>query len=250
MLLRICLIIAIVGGLAATVVNLVMVKNVITTTITERDTEKAAKETAQNDLAKTKKDLAATKTKLDSTNRQLTQTKGELDSANGKIADLEKTSADLHEQLVKTQGERDKSDQELSKWNQLNLTPAQVVQLQADLKKTTAARDGMIAENKILASKKQILEDQLNDLRGLSTIPAEPMGLTGKIVAVDPKYDFVVMNIGDDKGVVAHGILLIAREGKLIGKVQISTVANNQCVGTLLPDWTRGEVMEGDQVLD
>jgi cell shape-determining protein MreC len=250
MLLRICLIIAIVGGLAAATVNIVMVKNVITTTITERDTEKSAKETAQSDLAKTKKELTSTKDQLKTTKQQLTQAKSDLDSANGKVADLQKKTDELTSRLTQTQAERDKFDQELSKWTQLNITPAQVVQMKADLKKTIGERDGVIAENKILDAKRQDLQSQLDDLRGLVKIPPEPAGLTGKVVAVDPKYDFVVLDIGHDKNVVAHGIFLIARGGKLIGKVQISSVTANQSIGTLLPDWTHGEVMEGDVVLD
>ena len=49
MLLRICLIIAMVGGLAVAAVNFVMVKEVITTTIKERDDHIAAEKSAQKE---------------------------------------------------------------------------------------------------------------------------------------------------------------------------------------------------------
>jgi hypothetical protein len=44
--------------------------------------------------------------------------------------------------------------------------------------------------------------------------------------------------------------MMIARSGVLIGNVQISRVENTECVANILPAWRRGDVMEGDQVLD
>jgi hypothetical protein len=103
----------------------------------------------------------------------------------------------------------------------------------------------------MVKSKLDVVSAELATLvNGTETIPLEPPGLTGKIVAVDPKFDFVVVDIGEDKQVVPRGIMLVAREGKLIGKIQIARVEKNQCIGTLMPQWTRGDVMEGDQVLD
>ena len=59
MLLRICLIVAILGAGAVVAVNFVMVKPAMEATITARDSEKQQKETAQKDLATAKKDLTA-----------------------------------------------------------------------------------------------------------------------------------------------------------------------------------------------
>jgi hypothetical protein len=66
---------------------------------------------------------------------------------------------------------------------------------------------------------------------------------------VDPKFGFVILNIGEDKGVLANGIMMVARGGNLIGKVQIARVEKTQSVANILPAWRRGEVMEGDEVL-
>jgi chromosome segregation ATPase len=251
MLLRICLIIALVGGLAAATVNMLVLQKNITATIADRDDHKDKQEKAEADAKKTHTELTKSQNTLKTTQRELTQTKSDLDSANGKVSALEKNVTDLHDQLVRTQGERDKSDQELSKWSQLNLSPALVVKMEDDLKKAQAARDAVIAENKMVKSKLDVVSAELATLvNGTETIPLEPPGLTGKIVAVDPKFDFVVVDIGEDKQVVPRGIMLVAREGKLIGKIQIARVEKNQCIGTLMPQWTRGDVMEGDQVLD
>jgi len=43
--------------------------------------------------------------------------------------------------------------------------------------------------------------------------------------------------------------ILVGRDGKLIGKVQIARVDKTQCVANLMPGWTHEEVREGDEVL-
>jgi hypothetical protein len=250
MLLRICLIIAILGGGGVVAVNFVMVKKAMETTVTQRDTEQKAKEVAQTDAKNTKAKLATTSNTLVTTTVKLTQTQGQLNTANGRIAELETQAKDLTAKLTDAQGKRDQFQAELAKWEQLHVTPPEVIQLQADVKKLTNAIAGVNAENKLLLAQRNDLEEELKRLRGASDIVIEPPGLHGSVVAVDPKYDFVVLNIGKDKGVLANGIMMIARSGVLIGKVQISRVENTECVANILPAWRRGDVMEGDQVLD
>ena len=68
-------------------------------------------------------------------------------------------------------------------------------------------------------------------------------------MAVDPKFDFVVLDIGEDQGVLERGEMMVDRDGKLLGKVRIKSVEKDRCVANILPDWKRGEIMEGDEVL-
>jgi hypothetical protein len=250
MLLRICLIIAILGGGGVVAVNFVMVKKAMETTVTQRDTEKKAKEVAQNDLSKTRTTLNTVSNTLVTTTVKLTQTQGQLNTANGRIAELETQAKDLTAKLTDAQGKRDQFQAELAKFDQLHITPQEIIQLQADIKKTTTALAGVNAENKLLLAKRDDLQRELDRLRPNSDVVVEPPGLHGSVVAVDPKYEFVVLNIGKDKGVLPEGIMMVARSGVLIGKVQISRVENTECVANILPAWRRGDVMEGDQVLD
>ena len=72
--------------------------------------------------------------------------------------------------------------------------------------------------------------------------------LRGKILVVDPKWDFVVLNIGQDQGVLEDGELLVSREGKLVAKVVVRSVEKNRCIANVVPGWKLGEVIEGDEV--
>jgi len=249
-MLRICLIIAIVAGLAAGALTFTKVQDIITTTRAERNDwhQKDDKEVA--DHTKTKKTLKDTAAKLDKTEKSLAQTKSELAAANSKVDDLTKNNTDLTAKLEKTTADKDEAQQELEKFHLLGVTPEQIkgIIAQSDqLKKTKAA---LIGENKLLVAKVNEWADRWdNFFASNDKVVILPTGLRGKIVAVDPKFNFVVLNIGEDQGVKQRGELMVDRDGKLLGKVRITSVTKTECVANILPNWQRGEIMEGDEVL-
>jgi hypothetical protein len=67
-------------------------------------------------------------------------------------------------------------------------------------------------------------------------------------MVVDPKWDFVVLNIGEDQGLLPDGELLVSRDGKLIAKVIVRSIQKDRSIANLVPGWKLGEVIEGDQV--
>jgi hypothetical protein len=79
-----------------------------------------------------------------------------------------------------------------------------------------------------------------------ATIPAN---FRGKVVVVDPKWNFVVVNAGEDQGALTGGDLLVSRSGALVAKVKISRVEKDRCIANLLPGWKFGDVAEGDIVI-
>ena len=253
MLLRICLIVAILGAGAVVGVNFVMVKPAVETVVQDRAAQKEGKEAAQKELATAKKDLTATRTTLTNTTKTLATTKTELDAAKSSAQALEAKNATMTEQLTRATANSEKFQQQVAKWDQMHITPEEVLALQDDLKKVTVARNGAEAESKLFSAKLRDTQEELRRFSGtneVTDIPQLPAGLSGRVLAVDPKYGFVILNIGNDKGVLAKGIMMVARDGNLIGKVQISSVTNSQSVANILPAWQRGEVMEGDQVFD
>ncbi len=247
-MLRICLIIAIVAGLAAGTVSFLKVQDIIVTTRTERNEWHTKDDTEVREHTKTKKTLKDTAAKLDTTEKELTQTKSDLEGANGKVADLTKRNEDLTGKLAKTSSDLDDAQAKLQAWSGLP-DPPMIRGIIADLEKTLKAKEALIGENKLLAAKVREWENRwYSFFKDDAEVPL-PVGLRGKIIAVDPKYDFVVLNIGEDQGAKERGIMMVDREGKLLGKVRIKSVLKDRCVANLLPDWTRGEIMEGDEVL-
>ena len=104
-------------------------------------------------------------------------------------------------------------------------------------------------ENKVLAERGRILQDQLDQLFGDSAEVIMPAGLKAKITSVDPKWQFVVLDVGSNKGARQRGVFKVHRGDKLIGKVRVTTVMPDSSIANIMPDWTVDDIREGDQVL-
>lgn len=76
-----------------------------------------------------------------------------------------------------------------------------------------------------------------------------PAGLEGKIVAVDPKYQYVVMNIGGNHGVLMDGEMLLIRDNEILGQVRVTRVEDDFSVANIIQDFKQGEAIEGDSVI-
>jgi hypothetical protein len=249
MLIRISLIIAIVAGLAAAGVGFVKVREKIITTMNERDAEKKDKEIAQKDLASTRKTLKKTEEDLTVTKKSLATTKNELQNMTAKADDLDRQKTELTTQLADVKNARDAAEQKLVIWEAFKLTPDQMRETIAELKTTRQQKDAFLAENKILLRENTTLNNKIDDLIGPDRPVVLPTGLKGNVVAVDPKYDFVVLNIGGNQGVLERGEMLVNRGGRLVAKVRIASVSPERSVANILPEWRQAEVMEGDQVI-
>lgn len=248
MLLRICLILTIVAGLATAYLGFFPIKDMINDTRAARD-DFHTKLTAETQLyTKTEAERKKTKNQLDKTTAQLTETKTQLDAATARNTELEGQNTKLTDDLKKMTARADTAEQELERWRELP-PPETIKSKLVELTQTIAARDALIGENKILNARVKELDKELNNLVGANPPVLLPEGLKGKVLAVDPKYDFVVLNIGDDQGVKERGEMVVDRNGKLIGRVRITSVEKDRSIATIMPEWKRGQIMEGDQVL-
>ena len=248
MLIRISLIVAIVAGLLAGALNIVKVRDKISTLITQRDDFHTERDQARTELASTKKDLAKTKDDLTQTRQELTDTKTQRDTA---VADAKKHTQradDLADKLTKTTQERDDAQAKLAAYQATGLTADQVGGLNKALKSTQNELEAVKEENGVLQRTVSRLTAQINELIGTNYVVTLRADLRGKIVAVDPKWDFVVLNIGGDEGVLNDGEMLVSRDGKLVAKVIVRSVQKDRSIANVVPGWQLGDVIEGDEV--
>jgi hypothetical protein len=249
MLIRISLIVAIVAGLGIAGLNFAKVQKQITDLVGDRDHEKNMKETALHNLAATNKVLVATTKELAATKEQLATTTKEKDEAVAQAEELTKKNTTLTENLKKTQQERDAARDQVAAWDALGIPIQNIKATLASLKQVTADRDAIAAENKLLIGKVNNLKAQLDDLINPLNEPEMPAGLRGKVLVADPKFNFVVLDIGTDQKVVVAGRFLVSRNGKLIAKLKVKSVQPNRSIANVLPGWNLSEIMEGDQVI-
>jgi seryl-tRNA synthetase len=227
------------------------VKEVIENTMKERDTEINLKKEKIHQLEGTNKILVATSDKLKTTTSKLASTESELKTVTSKAEELDKQKTEVIAQLKKTEGERDEAQQKLAQWDIVNIPPGQVKATIEKLKKTEGERDAIDKENKILTRKAGELQARLDFLDGKAGGPPPqlPLTLKGKVLAVDEKFQFVVLDFGTEQGAKERGELIVSRNGNMVGKVAIATVDQNRCIANIVPGWQKGSLMEGDMVI-
>src|SRR5579864_9373719 len=76
-----------------------------------------------------------------------------------------------------------------------------------------------------------------------------PRDLVGKVLQVDPKWEFVVLNVGWNKGALPRAEMLVNRGGRLVAKVKIKSVKDDCCIADVMVGWKLTEILEGDQVI-
>ena len=249
MLVRISLIVAILAGIAAGVLNFTQVKEKITTLQKNYSTEKAAHLEFLKKYTDTKSALDKTNAVLKATIATLKETTEERDKFQAE-ANSQKTRADkLAEDLDKTRGERDDAKRELARFTATGMKPEEIIvaaKTIKGLKDNLAATEG---ENGILLQKVKNLNNEIAQLRPNPPPVELPAKLLGKVVASDPKWQFVILNVGEDQGVLKYGELLINRQGKLVAKVKVTNVEKNRSYANVEPGWQLGEILEGDQAI-
>jgi hypothetical protein len=248
MLLRISLIIAIVTGLGAVGLVHTKLKERITTITSERDTNAQDRDRFQQESKKAKDAERKAKEERDESNRQLSTATNDLITVTAKSTEQEKRANDLSGQLNSALKERNDAQTLLASWNALGIAPNQVEDIKTQLKSTTTEKEALTAENAIISQKNKRLSVELSRYTN-GNQRVEMPGFRAKVAAVDPKWEFLVLDKGSNDGALERGEVLIAREGKLVAKARISSVETNRCIANIMPEWKKSDVLEGDQVL-
>jgi hypothetical protein len=248
MLARTSLLVAAVAALTVAGLNVFCMHRQIAAAITERnqalvereDESSArlqAQQQARNEHAAFETATQALASARDQRDKALAAAQAETDRAAKLVVAVRQTAAD-----------RDRATNELAR-SQMGITVDQVRPAIASLK---ALREDCEA----LGKKKMALTAQVAKMEArmqrddliLGDVLELPEGLKGNVVAVDPKYEFVVLDIGDKQGAFEDGQMLETRNGKLVAKIKITRVDSDRSVASVVPGWKLAEAMEGDQV--
>lgn len=247
--LRITLGIAIVAALAATALVWLQVRPNVEAVITKRNEFETQAKNERTAKVKVQKELGETKTKLEGTEKNLAETTAGKNAAEAKATEFENQSKALNSQLNLTKEDLNGKNQLLSAWNALGLAVDQVKTVIVDLKNTKETNLALEEEKKLLNKDNTRLIAELETYRGTNEAPVVlKAGTKGRILVVDPKWDFVVLDIGAKQELLKNGILMVSRDGKLIGKIKVASVQEDRAIANIMPDWKLAEILEGDQV--
>lgn len=246
-MIRICLIVTILAGLAVGTVNFLKVKEKITTLQTDLKNETDAKEKAQRELAKTSKDLDTTKKSLDQTKQALTAANTEKNQAVNERDAAVKRADQLSETLTTTKATLAEAQAELEAYHGTGLKPSEIIALAGRLKASQTELAEATAVIRSQAMKITKLTNELAIYRGDAPPVELPATLVGKVVVVDPKYSFVILDVGENQQVLERGELLVSRNGKLVCKVKVTSVQKDRCIANIMMGPSNlGQPIEGD----
>src|SRR5690349_19756602 len=189
MLLRICLILAIVAGLGVIGVSQFVLRPQIEEIIRVRNENKEGWDRTSAELTKTKKNLKDTTDRLTKTEATLEETKGQLVATTGKYEAEQKKSSDLQKNLDGVRASLKVAMDDLAAWTNLGLRVEQVRDVITERNNLKAETQALMAEQKVFVGKIRDLTNQLAALTIGEVDPPVPSEVRGKVLVVDPKWD-------------------------------------------------------------
>ena len=249
MLLRVFLILAILAGIGTVAVTQFMVKPHIQGIITVRDENKQNWDRELARANKLNKDLKTTQETLATTEKSLEETKTSLVAMTSRATEQERRANSLQQNLDTTKRDLSTAQQELAAWKALQIPVEQVSQIIESEKRFRDLVAVQKLEKEIMLKENTRLSNMIADLTSHEDLPVPMPGAKGTVVAVDPKWNFVVLDVGEKGGARQKGVFLVSRNGKLVGKVRVTNVQPDRSIANVVPGWQLDEILEGDQVV-
>jgi flagellar biosynthesis chaperone FliJ len=187
---------------------------------------------AQGDLKTASQNLASTVTEKDQLTSRLSGVQTDLEKTKAQVAQLTNDRTSLEAQISQLTADLQAKTQELEQ----KTTPGAASPAEGG-----TDQQAQIAEQQTLISK---LQGDLDSARfQLATLQKEKEdrmhqkmrnGLSGRVLAVNPAWNFVVLSLGDKNGVVNNAELLVKRGSQYIGKVRVTSVEPSTSIADIV----------------
>ncbi len=254
---KITLILSIVFAIAAAVVGVLNQGKVEQLKGTLADTQKESS-TAQSSLAESKKTIEGLEKNIkdltaqaEQQSSELLKVKSELGAEKSKVIELNETLAsketDLAAATTKAQSQTEEIDQLKERLVELDAVPKKDP---GDVERLSSLEED---KDKLQVEVAQ-LKERINTLQqrdAEKTLKTSLRNLTGRVLAVNQAWNFVVLDIGDKKGVLANTELIVKRGTTGIGRVRITSVEPSSSIADIIPSsLVPGLIIQpGDQVI-
>ncbi len=222
-----------VAALSSAETSLATAKTNLTKSGKDLTDTKQALETSTAEVQKTQADLATSQAETQKASAALTDAKGQIDQKSSEVESLTAEIAKKDEQIV-----------ELTKGTP---APAQGGGDDAEKQELTALVASLTQKNEQLESQVGSLE--VKEKNRLELKMRE--GLEGRVLAVNPAWNFVVLSIGDRNGVVNNAELLLKRGGQYLGRVRVTSVEPSTSIADIMANSLPAgvSVQPGDRVI-
>lgn len=200
MLNRIFVGLAIVASIFVAAFGFFSVKPKIETIVEQRKTEKEGREKAEKERDQTKKTLTNTQNTLKAREAELATTKTQRDTAVAEVRKEKERADKNYSDYKETVVQRDEARAKLFVWEQVVASPDQIKGMIQQIKDLTTITNEKALVIQALTQVTNKLQVKLDGLIKTPYIVPLPQDLRGKVVAVDPKWDFVVLDFGSKQG--------------------------------------------------
>jgi len=234
--------------------NAEQLQKVLRETKQELGTTKTTLAKTRDELKTRTEELAAANTKIEEKEKEIASVKGLLDEANKKIAEGAAAMEAKVTELAALQTKYDELAGKPKDPNNIVIEDPLVAALKADVLKA----QNELAESKALidslTKQKKQTEDEMVSLKNYKTRVQGSIAiktLSGRILAVNTGWNFVVLSIGDKQGAVMNASFLVVRNGAPIGKVRITSVEPSSSIADIIPGTiSKGVTIQpGDSVI-
>jgi hypothetical protein len=199
----------------------------------------------QGTLKQTQGDLTKTKSDLEQVNAALLTTKASLDQKTQEADALMTQLSDATNLLQQTKSNLATAQDALDKIQQV-LKDSGI----PDVGSIEKVRDKILSlgeENKVLGEQLATLHNENEQMKQkIVELTTTPVGVHGRVSVVQGKWGFIVLDVGHAQSVQPNTEFLVYRDSKLVGKVQVVSVADRNCVAQILPDYMKHPPLPGD----
>jgi predicted RNase H-like nuclease (RuvC/YqgF family) len=234
------------------------------TTLVQTKTDLTA---SQALVAATQKTLEETNTKLADSQKLVAEWTSKHEASQSEVASLkaevESKQSDL--ELAKTQQNTVNTENEMLKGQitdlktesanfQQEITTLKEEPLREDLEQTKIKLAELDTLNKQLNSNLDSAKNRANDLEAKlaeNKRVQKANDLSGRILAVNEAWNFVVLNVGNKSGIASNTELLVKRGNLRIGRVRVTSVEPASSIADIIPESLASglSIQPGDYVL-
>ena len=220
----------------------------------ELDTTKSSLSIAKGNEKKAQEELATANTKVEEQGKEIATQKGQMDDLTKKIAEATTAmEAKTTEVAAKTKEFEDYKIAMGGVKGVEGANPAMdALKKEVEDAKRAAAESQALVDS--LTAKKKEIEDKMASLeqyKKTREMGFVRQGTTGRILAVNGGWNFVVLSIGDKQGAVVGATMLVLRGGEPIAKARVSSVEAATSIADILPGSVRKgvTVQPGDSIV-
>lgn len=195
---------------------------------------------------------------LEETKETLAKTEGQLQQTKNTLASTEATLQQTQDTVARLEGDVRTKDNEIAQRN------SEVMRLEDD--KLGLEREVEMARNQIdrhmneladaraeYESLQQAYEAEVRRSLALSSPDTGDVimssDVAGRVLSVNPEWNFVILDIGSEEGLRANAIMLVHRGTEFVGKVRISDVRQDLSVAEIVHDSLLLPIHQGDGVI-